>query len=101
MKQYLFFLLALTSILLAHAQTPGIPYQATLLAPETQLPGANSGLIPLKNTKVCLRFTFKSASGTEYQETQTATTSEFGRIDLVIGNGTPLTGSFAGINWDG
>ena len=101
MKQYLFFLLALTSILLAHAQTPGIPYQATLLAPETQLPGANSGLIPLKNTDVCLRFTFKSASGTEYQETQTATTSEFGRIDLVIGNGTPLTGSFAGINWDG
>jgi hypothetical protein len=101
MKQYLFFLLALTSILLAHAQTPGIPYQATLLAPETQLPGANSGLIPLKNTDVCLRFTFKSASGTEYQETQTATTSAFGRIDLVIGNGTPLTGSFAGINWDG
>ena len=101
MKQYLLFMLALTSVLLAHAQNPGIPYQATLLAPETQLPGANSGLIPLKNTDVCLRFTFKSASGTEYQETQTATTSEFGRIDLVIGNGTPLSGSFAGINWDG
>ena len=101
MKQYLLFMLALTSVLLAHAQNPGIPYQATLLAPETQLPGANSGLIPLKNTDVCLRFTFKSASGTEYQETQTATTGAFGRIDLVIGNGTPLSGSFAGINWDG
>jgi hypothetical protein len=101
MKQYLFFMLALASVLLAHAQNPGIPYQATLLAPETQLPGANSGIIPLKNTDVCLRFTFKSASGTEYQETQTATTSEFGRIDLVIGNGTPVLGSFAGINWDG
>ena len=101
MKQYLFFMLALTSVLLAHAQNPGIPYQATLLAPETQLPGANSGLIPLKNTDVCLRFTFKSASGTEYKETQTATTGAFGRIDLVIGNGTPLSGSFAGINWDG
>ena len=101
MKQYLFFMLALASVLLAHAQNPGIPYQATLLAPETQLPGANSGIIPLKNTDVCLRFTFKSTSGTEYQETQTATTSEFGRIDLVIGNGTPVLGSFAGINWDG
>ena len=101
MKQYLFFMLALASVLLAHAQNPGIPYQATLLAPETQLPGANSGIIPLKNTDVCLRFTFKSASGIEYQETQTATTKEFGRIDLVIGNGTPVLGSFAGINWDG
>ena len=101
MKRTILFLLTLTSTLLAHAQNPGIPYQATLLAPETQLPGANSGIIPLKNTDVCLRFTFKNASGTEYQETQTATTSEFGRIDLVIGYGTPTLGSFSGINWDG
>jgi hypothetical protein len=101
MKRTILFLLTLASTLLAHAQNPGIPYQATLLAPETQLPGANSGIIPLKNTDVCLRFTFKNASGTEYQETQTATTSEFGRIDLVIGYGTPTLGSFNGINWDG
>ena len=101
MKRTILFLLTLASTLLAHAQNPGIPYQATLLAPETQLPGANSGIIPLKNTDVCLRFTFKNDSGTEYQETQTATTSEFGRIDLVIGYGTPTLGSFSGINWDG
>ena len=101
MKRTILFLLTLACTLLAHAQNPGIPYQATLLAPETQLPGANSGIIPLKNTDVCLRFTFKNASGTEYQETQTATTSEFGRIDLVIGYGTPTLGSFSGINWDG
>ncbi|MCJ7446061.1 MAG: fibrobacter succinogenes major paralogous domain-containing protein [Bacteroidales bacterium] len=41
-----------------------------------------------------------SATGTAvYIETQTPTTNENGLVTLAIGGGTPITGTFAGINW--
>ena len=41
-----------------------------------------------------------SASGsTTYSETHSKTTNGFGLVDLEIGHGTPVSGSFSGINW--
>jgi hypothetical protein len=41
-----------------------------------------------------------SPTGTAvYVETQTATTNANGLLTIEIGNGTPVTGTFAGINW--
>lgn len=41
-----------------------------------------------------------SSTGTEvYAETQTSSTNANGLVSLEIGIGTPVTGSFAGINW--
>ncbi len=41
-----------------------------------------------------------SSSGTVvYAETQTPSTNANGLVSLEIGNGTPVTGTFAGINW--
>lgn len=34
-----------------------------------------------------------------YSETHAPTSDQFGGITLIIGQGTPLTGTFAGINW--
>ncbi len=34
-----------------------------------------------------------------YQETFTETTNQFGLVNLEIGNGTPVTGTFSGIDW--
>ncbi len=41
-----------------------------------------------------------SITGTvEYTETHSATTNTFGIVTLLIGNGTPVTGTFSGIVW--
>ena len=41
-----------------------------------------------------------SASGSAvYSETHSKTTNPFGLVDLEIGHGTPVSGSFTGINW--
>lgn len=62
----------------------------------------NSTNATIANATVALRFTVRndSASGTAvYRETQLATTNQFGLFTASIGNGTPVTGVFSGINW--
>lgn len=54
------------------------------------------------NTSVGIKISILqgSASGTvTYVETQTTTTNANGLATLAIGGGTPVTGTFAGINW--
>ena len=55
----------------------------------------------IKNSSITLKFTIKdsSASSTLYQETQDITTPSNGVINIVIGAGTVLSGSFSDIDW--
>jgi BclB C-terminal domain-containing protein len=58
---------------------------------------------PVINQSVALRFTVRdiNAAGTVlYQETQTLSTNALGLVNIQIGGGTPVTGTFAGINWN-
>ncbi|MDX2196950.1 MAG: hypothetical protein NW207_11070 [Cytophagales bacterium] len=58
--------------------------------------------LPIVNSQVRLRITVirGNIAGTSvYSEEQTQTTNQFGLISLVIGRGTPLSGTFNTINW--
>ncbi len=94
MKKYFIVALLLGIISNILAQSPqGISYQAIVRD--------SSGYI-LKNTSLKLRFSIRDsiANGNiVYQETHNDTTDALGLFDLVIGNGTPTSGTFAGINW--
>ena len=56
----------------------------------------------LTNQLVGLRLSVLAGSATgtvSYEETQTATTNQFGLFTIAIGTGTPVTGTFSAINW--
>ncbi len=98
MKNYLALLFLL---LIEFSFAQGIAYQATVLNPETQLPGSNSDLIPLANASICMEFTIVDDSNAiEYTERHQTNTSDYGRVDLIIGAGQS-NGSFSNINWNG
>jgi hypothetical protein len=94
MKKYILSFLLLSLMHGAFAQTPqGITYQAVARNASGQL---------LAITPVKVRFSIRDsiANGNiVYQETHIDTTDALGLFDLVIGNGTPTSGTFAGINW--
>ena len=81
-------------IISLQAQTPqGIPYQAIAR-------NGNGEIIP--NQNISLRFSIHeaTANGTIlYQETHNVTTNSLGMFTLNMGQGTPITGTFATINW--
>ena len=85
----------------AFAQTDGITYQAVIIAPEDlELPGVDSPGNFLPNTTIAIRFTiYDSGNLLEFQEVQITTTDEFGRINLLIGDGNH--DYFKEMNWDG
>lgn len=87
-------LLALFISILTFAQVPqGISYQAIAL---------NSSGNPVVSSNVGIRLSVldNSATGTVlYTETHTKTTNAQGLFNLVIGQGTPSTGTFSTINW--
>lgn len=87
-------LLALLISIITFAQVPqGISYQAIAL---------NSSGNPVVSSNVGVRLSVldNSANGTIlYSETQTKTTNAQGLFNLVIGQGTPSTGTFLTINW--
>src|SRR4051812_1784684 len=61
----------------------------------------NAGLI-LSNTALSVRFTVhdSTATGTvEYIETHITQTNLLGLFALQVGQGTPVTGTFAAVNW--
>jgi hypothetical protein len=102
-KITLLFLLFVSSIL--YSQTNGITYQALLLDPAGEkVPGVNNANAPLANKDICLRFTIVDAAfKTEYQETITIKTDEFGMVNTLIGSGRQSAGyasSFSDIYWD-
>ncbi len=90
-KLLLLTVLFITS--LSFAQVPqGISYQAI----------AMNGTNPVVNSNVGVRLSILngSASGTTvYAETHLKTTNAQGLFNLTIGLGTPVSGTFAGINW--
>lgn len=90
----LFTLVAFAITTVFFAQAPqGFNYQATVRN--------NTGALII-NKSVSFKFNIitTSASGSAvYSETQTVTTDDVGQVNLVIGKGTPITGTFATIEW--
>ena len=90
----LFVLANLLIHTIASAQAPqGFNYQATVRN--------NAGALIL-NQNVSFKFNVRQNSMTGvivYSENQTATTDDLGQVNLVVGQGTPTKGTFAGINW--
>jgi hypothetical protein len=94
MKKQLLAIALLHSAVYAHAQTPhAIPYQAAART--------SSGAV-IASQPVGVRFTIRDSAATGavlYSETHSPTTTAQGLFTVQIGQGTPVTGSFSGINW--
>ena len=93
MKKILLFITILFTAI-TFAQVPqGISYQAIAL---------NSSGNPVVNAPVGVRLSVVDNAATGnvlYTETHVKTTNSQGLFNVVIGQGTPVTGTFAGINW--
>lgn len=94
MKKITLIALLFCSFTILFAQAPQkMSYQAVIRKTDGSL---------VFNTSVGIKISILqgSASGTSvYVETQTTTTNANGLATLAIGGGTPVTGTFAGINW--
>jgi len=77
-----------------NAQAPqGIPYQSII---------RNSSGALITNQPVSVRYSVHDSAmlGTVvYQETHNTTTSNLGMVNLTIGQGTSIVGSFSSVNW--
>jgi len=93
-KQFTLHLFILIS-LIGYGQVPPQSFNYSSV-----IRGNNGQALP--NKEVSLRLTILSGSSSgieEYQETHLDTTSQIGVINLQIGNGTPIFGSFSDIDW--
>jgi hypothetical protein len=94
MKQLFHILVLLFIANIAIAQAPqGIPYQAA---------ARNSSGAILASTNISVRFTIRDSIATgaiKYRETHSVTTTAQGMFSLNVGQGTVVSGTFAGINW--
>jgi len=101
MKKVLTLAFFVCFMLQAFAQTDGMTYQAVIIAPDDlELPGVDSPGNFLPNTTIAIRFTiYDSGNQLEFQEVQITETDEFGRINLLIGDGDH--DYFKEMNWDG
>ncbi|MFC4479227.1 hypothetical protein [Flavobacterium chungangensis] len=94
MRKITLAFLLLSSFTILFAQAPQkMNYQSVIRKTDGTL---------LSNTLIGIRTSvlFGSETGTaSYVETQTTTTNPNGLATIVIGGGTPVTGTFAGINW--
>jgi len=91
----LFILLLLTGILKSvFAQAPqGFSYQAAVRNAAGQVK-SNS------NIKVCFSILDSVSNGAiVYKETHLTTTNTLGMMNLYVGMGTPIIGTFSGVNW--
>ncbi|MCD0471979.1 hypothetical protein [Flavobacterium sp. JAS] len=94
MKKITLALLLLSSFTILFAQAPQkMSYQSVIRKADGTL--VASTLVSIKSSIL-----LGSASGTaSYVETQTTTTNTNGLATIEIGGGTPVTGTFAGVNW--
>ena len=92
MRKLLLSMSIVLTVAFAYAQVPqGINYQAVV---------RDGGGNELANQAVSLRMTIlQNNSTTVYQETHSATTNDFGLVNLVIGQGTATQGAFNAIDW--
>ncbi|OWY21962.1 hypothetical protein C7N43_39285 [Sphingobacteriales bacterium UPWRP_1] len=95
-KIAVFFFSGLFVCQIAFAQVPqAISYQSV---------ARNAGGNVLANTAISVRInitTMASGGMVLYSERHDVTTNQFGLFTIAIGAGTPLSGSFSGINWAG
>ena len=87
------FLILAVCITFAQNAPPGIPYQAI---------ARNANGTPYVNANLTVRFSLheQTATGTvSYAETKSLQTNDLGLFSTTFGSGTPITGTFAGINW--
>jgi hypothetical protein len=94
MKKF-FILFFILSSFVGFSQTtpPGIPYQAI---------ARNANGTPYVNANLTVRFSLheQTATGTvSYSESKSLQTNDLGLFSTTFGTGTPITGTFAGINW--
>jgi len=101
MKKILTLFCFLCITVQAFAQTDGMTYQAVIISPDAlELPGINSEGNYLPNTTIAIRFTiYNQFNQVEFWEIQTTDTDDFGRINLLIGDGNH--DYFKEMNWDG
>lgn len=94
MKKITFIALLLCSFTILFAQAPQkMSYQSVIRK-------TDGSLVSNTSVKIKVSILQGSATGTaSYVETQTATTNINGLVTLEIGGGTPVTGTFSGINW--
>ncbi len=94
MKKITLIALLFCSLTIAFAQAPQkMSYQSVIRK-------TDGSLVVSTSVGIKISILQDSASGTAvYVETQTTTTNVNGLATLAIGGGTPITGTFAGINW--
>ncbi len=95
MRHFIFSLFVFHSLaFIAEAQPPqGISYQAVVRSAAGAVFGSQA---------VRLRLSIRDTTATGtivYQETHQATSSQQGLVNLIIGQGTVVSGTFASINW--
>ena len=86
-------LFTLVLLINANAQVPqGVNYQGV---------ARNNAGTPLTSTAIALRLSVLDGSGGPvlYQETHNVSTNTLGIFSVVIGGGTIVQGTFAGVNW--
>mgnify|MGYP000005837422 CR=1 FL=1 len=97
------FLCILNSVfVLAQDKRNGISYQALIInSSEVELPGANQTNTPLRNHKICLRFSLINEKGTyEYIEHTVTTTDSYGMVNVLIGTGEAVgSNSWSDVEW--
>lgn len=91
---YLIWILILFTKVSLYSQSPqGIPYQGV---------ARNASGAILANQPITLRMSIHDTTTTGtvvYNETHTITTTALGQFSITIGLGTPITATFASINW--
>jgi len=92
---FLFFLGFINSkALIAQVSAPpGIPYQAI---------ARNANGTPYVNANLTVRFSLHEQTATgsvSYSESKSLQTNDLGLFSTTFGSGTPITGTFASINW--
>lgn len=94
MKKITLALLLLSSFTILFAQAP------QKMSHQSVIRKADGTLVVNTSVSIKTSILLGSASGTaSYVETQTTTTNTNGLASIEIGGGTPVTGTFAAINW--
>jgi hypothetical protein len=89
-----FLLLQVPNFIFGQSTPPqGISYQAVIRS-------ATGATVSLQAVRLRLSIRDTTATGTVvYQETHSATTNQQGLVNLIIGQGTVVSGTFSSINW--
>ncbi len=100
---YLLFVLSTINIAFGQSVPQGISYQAVAIKKQNiKLAGENLNQIYWANKNIQVRFSiFETYPGSiEFSETHETKTDDFGVFNLVIGQGTKLSGDFSQLNWE-